>query len=86
MTRTPVLLSCVGTMGDLMPVLATGRLLIGAGHEVEIMANEVFRSAIEASGIAFHAIGGRAEFDSFVGGAAWQDRDSGWAAVKLAAQ
>ncbi|MBT3373041.1 MAG: glycosyltransferase family 1 protein [Rhodospirillaceae bacterium] len=80
MTRTPVLLSCVGTMGDLMPVLATGRLLIGAGHEVEIMANEVFRSAIEASGIAFHAIGGRAEFDAFVGGAAWQDRDSGWAA------
>ncbi len=80
MDGTPILLSCVGTMGDLMPVLATGRLLVGAGHDVEIMANEVFRSAVETSGIAFHAIGGRTEFDAFVSGAAWRDRDSGWAA------
>ena len=78
--KFPVLLSCVGTMGDLMPVLAVGRQLAQAGHPVEILANEIFRSHVEGSGLAFHAIGDRAAFDAFVGGAAWQDRDSGWAA------
>ncbi|RED44200.1 nucleotide disphospho-sugar-binding domain-containing protein [Aestuariispira insulae] len=76
----PILLSCVGTMGDLMPVLATGKLMASAGHPVEIMANEVFRDHIERSGIGFHPIGDKPAFDAFVGGAAWRDKDSGWAA------
>ena len=75
-----ILLSCVGTMGDLMPVLAVGRLMHGRGHTVEILANDVFQTTIEQSGIAFTSLGSQPEFDAFVAGSAWQDNKAGWAA------
>lgn len=63
-----------------MPILAVGRLMRTRGHEVEILANDVFQTIIEQSDIGFTSLGSQPEFDAFVAGSAWQDNKAGWAA------
>jgi len=53
-----VLLAGYGTRGDVQPLVALGRHLREAGHEVAIGASPVFATWVAAHGLDFHAIGG----------------------------
>lgn len=52
-----ILVSCVGSAGDVHPFLAIGAALARRGHEVEMQASPYFRQRIEAAGLAFLPLG-----------------------------
>lgn len=51
-----ILLSTLGSPGDLHPFLAIGRALQAAGHAPVIATGGIYRKAIEAAGLAFHEV------------------------------
>src|SRR5262245_44744254 len=46
----------VGTRGDVQPMLAIGRGLRAAGHEVRIGTHETFEASVEACGLEYRKI------------------------------
>lgn len=51
-----VLMTTYGSFGDLHPYLAIGRELLRRGHRPMIATFGMYRSKVEAEGIAFHAV------------------------------
>lgn len=51
-----VLLATLGSAGDLHPFLAVARALRRRGHDVELMSNAPYRSAVEAEDVPFRAL------------------------------
>lgn len=51
-----ILLSTLGSLGNLHPFLALGRALQAAGHAPVIATGGVWRKTIEAAGLAFHEV------------------------------
>ena len=52
-----VLVSNIGSLGDIIPFLGIGKTLRGRGHDVTFATTPNFRKQIEASGLTFRAIG-----------------------------
>lgn len=52
-----VLMSCVGSAGDVHPFLAIGQALVRRGHAVELLASPYFQARVEAAGLGFVPFG-----------------------------
>lgn len=52
-----VLLTTLGSSGDINPFIAIGRELIRRGHEVVFLVNPYFEPAVTAAGLHFEALG-----------------------------
>lgn len=68
-----VLVSCVGSAGDLYPFLAIGEVLAQRGHRVDIMASPVFAAPIAAAGLGFLPFGSASHYERIVQQAALWD-------------
>jgi len=51
-----ILITTVGSYGDLYPYLAVGKELRRRGHAVTIASSPAYRAKVEAEGLAFHAV------------------------------
>jgi len=58
-----IVLSVLGTYGDVLPFLAIGRQLAQRGHDVSLYAPEPFRQPALRSGLGFDAMCTEAEYD-----------------------
>ncbi|MES2999734.1 MAG: glycosyltransferase [Pseudomonadota bacterium] len=56
-----VLISAVGSRGDVEPLLRVGEGLRRRGHEVHVFANPAFAAAVSGAGMVFRPIGEEAE-------------------------
>jgi UDP:flavonoid glycosyltransferase YjiC (YdhE family) len=56
-----VVLTTVGSTGDVHPFIAVGKALQSLGFEVVIAAIEALREKVEKEGLAFHAVRPTAE-------------------------
>ncbi len=59
-----VLVVAVGTLGDLYPLLRIARELVARGHRVTLLGMEPHGPAVEAAGVAFHALGTTAQYQA----------------------
>jgi rhamnosyltransferase subunit B len=72
-----VLVSCVGSAGDLNPFLAVGQVLARRGHQVEVMTSPVFADRVVAVGLDHLPFGTAAQYERIVQQAAlWHPRRS----------
>ena len=72
-----ILISCVGSAGDVHPFIAIGCALARRGHEVELLTSPHFGPRIEAAGLAFTPVGTEADYQRVVQRAAlWDPRRS----------
>lgn len=72
-----ILISCVGSAGDVHPFIAIGSALARRGHDVELLTSPHFKTRIEAAGLAFVPVGTEADFERVVQRAAlWNPRRS----------
>ena len=61
-----ILISCVGSAGDVHPFIAVGQVLAQRGHEVELLTSPHFAARIEAAGLACTPVGTEADFENVV--------------------
>lgn len=61
-----ILISCVGSAGDVHPFIAIGQALARRGHAVELLTSPHFRTRIEAAGLAFTPVGTEADYERVV--------------------
>ena len=61
-----ILMSCVGSAGDVHPFIAIGQALARRGHAVELLTSPHFRARIEAAGLACVPVGTEADFEQVV--------------------
>ena len=61
-----ILISCVGSAGDVHPFIAIGQALARRGHEVELLTSTHFAARIEAAGLTCTPVGTEADFDHVV--------------------
>ncbi len=59
-----ILIASTPGTGHVNPLLAIGRILISAGHEVAALTGSAFRNRFEKIGAQFHPLPGQADFDS----------------------
>lgn len=52
-----VLLTSLGSSGDINPFIALARELAGRGHSVTLLVNPYFEATVRAAGVAFEALG-----------------------------
>jgi rhamnosyltransferase subunit B len=52
-----ILISCVGSAGDVHPFIAIGKVLADRGHRVCVLTSPYFKDRIERAGLAFEPIG-----------------------------
>ncbi|GJM60965.1 glycosyltransferase [Persicobacter diffluens] len=52
-----ILLTAIGTRGDMEPFLAIGKLLVQRGHEVHLMMPAQFEPLAQEEGLSFHSMG-----------------------------
>ena len=72
-----ILISCVGSAGDVHPFIAIGTALAQRGHDVELLTSPHFRTRIEAAGLGFTPVGTEADYQRVVQQAAlWHPRRS----------
>jgi rhamnosyltransferase subunit B len=57
-----IVIQTLGSAGDVHPFVGIGRALRARGHDVHLLANEVFRDLVEASGLAFVEAGDATTF------------------------
>ena len=70
-----ILISCVGSAGDVHPFIAIGTALAQRGHDVELLTSPHFRTRIEAAGLGFTPVGTEADYQRVVQQAAlWHPR------------
>lgn len=50
---TRVVFASHGSLGDLVPFLEIGKVIVAAGHEAVVATHEAHRGAVEAAGLAF---------------------------------
>ncbi|MEP6938678.1 MAG: nucleotide disphospho-sugar-binding domain-containing protein [Rudaea sp.] len=58
-----VLISCVGSAGDVHPFLAIATALKRRGHAVELLTSPYFKARIEAAGVPFVPIGTSTDYE-----------------------
>lgn len=58
-----IVLSTLGSLGDLHPYIAVGVELAALGHAPVIATHGIYRARVERAGVAFHAV--RPDFDAF---------------------
>src|SRR5258708_5179124 len=58
-----VVLTTIGSLGDLHPVVAVGLALRARGHQAVIATHALYRARIEAVGLTFAAV--RPDFDDY---------------------
>ncbi len=51
-----VIMSCIGTYGDVLPHIAVGATLASRGHEVQFLTSEYFKPQVEAAGLPFTSV------------------------------
>ncbi len=51
-----IVIATIGSLGDLHPCLALGRVLSERGHKVTIATTPYYRSKVESSGLSFHSM------------------------------
>jgi len=51
-----VIMSCVGTYGDVLPHLAVGQVLAARGHQVQFLTSAYFQPLVEAAGLPFESV------------------------------
>ncbi len=61
-----VLISCIGSAGDVHPFLAIAKALQQRGHAVELLTSPFFRERIAAAGIPFVPIGALEDYERAV--------------------
>ncbi len=61
-----ILISCVGSAGDVHPFIAIGQSLARRGHEVELVTSPHFATRIEAAGLRCTPVGTEDEFAAVV--------------------
>jgi rhamnosyltransferase subunit B len=59
-----VIMTPVGSAGDVLPFVALGRRLLERGHEVVLLTNEYFRELVEGSGVSFGSVGSKARYSA----------------------
>ncbi len=64
--RSDVILTPMGSAGDVLPFVWLGRLLRERGHRVTILTAVVFDEIIGATGLNFVGLGTAAEFDALI--------------------
>lgn len=64
--RSDVILTPMGSAGDVLPFVWLGRLLRARGHRVTILTAVVFDEIIAATGLNFVGLGTEAEFDALI--------------------
>jgi len=52
-----VLITAIGSSGDILPYLPIGRELIRRGHQVAMLANPYFEKAVRTAGLGFRRLG-----------------------------
>lgn len=57
-----VLIATVGSSGDVNPFIAVGRALAARGHEVRMLVNPFFESAVLQAGLAMEPVGEEIDF------------------------
>ncbi len=57
-----VIITPVGSAGDVLPFVALGRELRDRGHEVVVLANEYFQGMVEGAGLSFGHAGSKASY------------------------
>lgn len=62
---TRIVLTTVGTTGDLLPYLALAHGLLARGHQVRIVTHEIHRALSEGAGVEFIASGDPFTIESF---------------------
>jgi rhamnosyltransferase subunit B len=76
-----VLISCIGSAGDVHPFLAIAKALQQRGHAVELLTSPFFRERIEAAGIPFVPIGTVEDYERGVADPRIWDGMRGFAAM-----
>ncbi len=61
-----VIISTIGTAGDVHPFIAVGQVLRRRGHEVMLLSNEVFRARVEWAGLRFRPLADAATYERVV--------------------
>ena len=61
-----ILISCVGSAGDVHPFVAIGQTLLRHGHSVELLASPHFKVRIEDAGLSFAPFGTEADYQRIV--------------------
>jgi rhamnosyltransferase subunit B len=51
-----IVMSCIGTYGDVLPQVAVGRTLALRGHDVEFLSSTYFRDMVEDAGLKFRSV------------------------------
>jgi len=70
-----VLISCVGSAGDVYPFIAIGQALRKRGHRVDLLTSPYFRERIESAGLQFAPIGTLDDYQEAVSNAdLWHPR------------
>ena len=57
-----VLIATIGSSGDVNPFIAVGRALAARGHEVGVLANPFFESAVVQAGLGYEPLGEEIDF------------------------
>jgi len=68
-----VLISTLGSHGDLLPFIALAQKFASHGHEPILYTNPFFRECVEATGISFVPVGTVEQFTSTL---AWADANA----------
>lgn len=72
-----VLISCIGSAGDVYPFIAIGQILRSRGHRVDLLSSPYFRDRVESAGLAFIPIGTLEDYQHAVADAdLWHPRRS----------
>ncbi len=50
-----IVITALGSLGDLHPLMATALALQARGHRITFAASEIYRQRVESEGLAFHA-------------------------------
>jgi UDP:flavonoid glycosyltransferase YjiC (YdhE family) len=61
--RMKILIASTPASGLFNPLLAIGRILIAAGHEVAGLTGSAFRQRVEGIGAKFHRLPAQVDFD-----------------------
>ena len=76
-----ILIMVVGSLGDMLPLLALGERLQHRGHEVRIYGNDYFRNNANEHGLHFTATSDAAAYEAFLQSPAATDPREGMRAV-----
>ena len=58
-----IVITGVGSAGDVHPYVGLGRALRARGHDVHVITNGVFTDVVEAAGLTMHAVGDAAAYE-----------------------